>query len=132
MSFLRMLELRGDCLNASIVSIIFFKALSFSLSALKLSDIFSYSSPPLMLFRDYFRQKPISFCAFFPLFIFLATFSHFKHPFCLAKSKKQWGITSQKSMIFDDCQSSLNFEALKGVVCKGTCFLDFKMSKTLG
>ena len=38
------------------------------------------------------------------------------------ESKKQWDTTSQKSMIFDDCQSSLNFEALKGVVCKGTCF----------
>jgi len=27
-------------------------------------------------------------------------------------------------MIFDDCQSSKNFEALKGVVCKAPCFLD--------
>ncbi|MBI2124494.1 hypothetical protein HYT92_01755 [Candidatus Pacearchaeota archaeon] len=54
-------------------------------------------------------------------------------------SKKQCATTSQKSMtsksydfdsrqnsknfeVFDDCQSSLNFEALKGIIYKGTCF----------
>jgi len=39
------------------------------------------------------------------------------------KSKKQVPTTSQKLKIFDDCQSSKNFGALKGVVCNRHLFL---------
>jgi len=53
----------------------------------------------------------------------LGFLSTFKNAFFLCELKQAEFIKSIFDVSkIDDCQSSLNFEALKGVVCKGTCF----------